>query len=147
MNKQNLNRLIENRLVVVKRGGCVGHCEKVKGLRSTDQKHHRFSSQSGHMPGLQARSLEGPPRDNHTLMFLSLSFSLPSPFFKNKFKNFLKKRSTDQQLQNSHGDVKYSLGNIVSNIVITTYGARWALNSSGGTLCKVYDCQTTMLYS
>ena len=28
-------------------------------------------------------------------------------------------RSTDWQLQNSHGDVNYSVGNIVSNTVIT----------------------------
>ena len=33
----------------------------------------------GHMPGLQARSpVEGQVRGNHILMFLSLSFSLPS---------------------------------------------------------------------
>ena len=34
-------------------------------------------------------------------------------------------RSTNWLLQNSHGDVKYSIGNIVSNIVITIYGVRW----------------------
>ena len=28
-------------------------------------------------------------------------------------------RSTNWQLQNSHGDVKYSIGNIVNNVVIT----------------------------
>ena len=33
-------------------------------------------------------------------------------------------RSTNWQLQNSHRDVKYSIGNIVDNIVITTCGAR-----------------------
>ena len=34
-------------------------------------------------------------------------------------------RSTDWLLQNSHRDVKYSTGNIVNNILITMYGARW----------------------
>ena len=28
------------------------------------------------------------------------------------------------QLRNNHGDIKYSIGNIVDNIVITMYGAR-----------------------
>ena len=43
-------------------------------------------------------------------------------------------------------DVKYSIGNIVGNIVIHVYGARWVLETSGGTLCKLYDYLTTMLY-
>lgn len=34
-------------------------------------------------------------------------------------------RSTDGWLQNSHADVDYSTGNIVSNTVITMLGARW----------------------
>ena len=34
-------------------------------------------------------------------------------------------RSTDWWLQNSHGDAKYSVGIIVSNIVITMCGIRW----------------------
>ena len=33
-------------------------------------------------------------------------------------------RNTKWSLQNSHGDVKYSIGNIVNSIVITRYGAR-----------------------
>ena len=33
--------------------------------------------------------------------------------------------------KNSHGDVKYSIGNIVNNTVITMDGARWVLDSSG----------------
>ena len=42
-------------------------------------------SQSGHTPGLRAESpVGGCVRGNHTLMFLSLSFSLPSPLCKNK---------------------------------------------------------------
>ena len=36
-------------------------------------------------------------------------------------------RSTDGQLQNSRGDVKYSMGNMVNN----TVGARWVLGISG----------------
>ena len=49
-----------------------------------------FNSQSGHMPGLQARSPVGgvwkvtDPCISGTQMFLSLSFSLPSPLSKNK---------------------------------------------------------------
>ena len=34
----------------------------------------------------------GHMRDKHTLLFLSLSFSLPSPLSKNKFKNFQKQQ-------------------------------------------------------
>ena len=50
-----------------------------------EPKGHRFNSQSGHMPGLQGQvPSRGRPRGNHTLMFLSLSFSLPSALFKNK---------------------------------------------------------------
>ena len=50
-------------------------------------------------------------------------------------------------LQNGHRGVTYSIGNIVKNIMITMYGARWVLKILGGTLCKVYDCLTTMLYT
>ena len=39
--------------------------------------------------------------------------------------------STNWQLQNSHGDVKYSIGNIVNIIVTTVCGARWALEILG----------------
>ena len=55
-------------------------------------------------------------------------------------------RSTDCSLQNSHGDVKCSIENIV-NIVITTYGARWVLEIPGRTLCGEYDYLATMLYA
>ena len=34
-------------------------------------------------------------------------------------------RSTKWRLRNSHRDVKHSVGNVVDNIVVTTYGARW----------------------
>ena len=50
-----------------------------------EPKGHWFDSQSGHMPGLQAKSSVWElMRGNHTLMFLSLSFSLLSPLSKNK---------------------------------------------------------------
>ena len=41
--------------------------------------------------------------------------------------------------------VKYSIGNIISNIVITMYGASWVLEVSSIPLCKIYDCLTTIL--
>ena len=34
-------------------------------------------------------------------------------------------KSTNWLLRNSPGDVKYSMGNVVNNIVITMYGVRW----------------------
>ena len=37
-----------------------------------------------------------------------------------------------KKLQNSHGDVKYSIRNIVNNIIITVYHARQVLELSGG---------------
>ena len=46
--------------------------------------------------------------------------------------------------QNSHMD---SIGNIVSNYIVTMYGARGVLEISGCTLCKVYDCLTSTLYT
>ena len=58
-------------------------------------------------------------------------------------------RSTNLLFQNSRGDVKYSIGNRVSDTVITVYvgpGGTWN-NGAGGTLCKVYDCLTTVLYT
>ena len=44
-------------------------------------------------------------------------------------------------------DVNYSVGNIVSNIVMTMYGVRWVLEILRGPLCKVPDGITTMLYA
>ena len=40
-------------------------------------------------------------------------------------------RGTDWQLKNSQGNVKYSIGNVVNNIVITIYSARWEQDLSG----------------
>ena len=56
-------------------------------------------------------------------------------------------RSTNSQLENSHGNVKYRTVNIVNNIVITMYGASWVFEILGESLCKVYDYLTTMLYT
>ena len=59
-------------------------CGSVDWVPACEPKGCWFDSQSGHMPELQARSLVEGTRGNHTLMFLSLSFSLPSPVSKNK---------------------------------------------------------------
>ena len=57
-------------------------------------------------------------------------------------------KSTNWLLPNSHRDIKYSLGNVDNNVVMTMCGARWALEISGGqTLCKVYDSLTTILHT
>ena len=34
-------------------------------------------------------------------------------------------------IKNSHGNVKYSTGEIVNNAVMTMYGARWVLDLLG----------------
>lgn len=39
--------------------------------------------------------------------------------------------STNWQLKNSHKNVKYNIGDIVSNLVITMYGVRWVLDLLG----------------
>ena len=49
-------------------------------------------------------------------------------------------------VKTSHGVVKYSIGNIVSNTVITVHDVRWVLDSSGGLLHKLYKHLNTMLY-
>lgn len=54
-------------------------------------------------------------------------------------------KTTNWQLQNSPGDVKDSIGNIVSNIVVTMYGVRWVLDLLGGPLFKL--CLITLLYT
>ena len=53
-------------------------------------------------------------------------------------------RGTDGWLQNSRGDGKCSVGNVVNNVAVTLYGTGWALGISGGTLGKVYDCLTVL---
>lgn len=57
-----------------------------------------------------------------------------------------RKKSTTWQLQNRHGDVKDSIGNIINTIVRTMNGARWVLELSAGSLRKLYKHLTTMLY-
>ena len=46
--------------------------------------------------------------------------------------------STNCQLQDSRKDVKHSMGNIVSSVVITVYGARCVLGLSGESLHNLY---------
>lgn len=53
---------------------------------------------------------------------------------------------TNWHLHNSHRAVDYHLGNIVNNIQINRYGARWAPEAVGGPLCKVHDFLTTLPY-
>ena len=60
-------------------------CGLVDWMPACKPKGPQFDSQSGYMPGLQARSpVGGRDRGNHTLMFLSLSFPFPSPLSENK---------------------------------------------------------------
>ena len=64
---------------------CPGWCGSVDWVPACKPKGCRFNSQSGHMPGLQARSAVGQHvRGKHTLMFLSLSLSLPHSLKINK---------------------------------------------------------------
>ena len=46
-------------------------------------------------------------------------------------------RSTNWLLQNSHGDVKYSIGNIVNTIQIIMCGVTWVWDLSGWSLSKL----------
>ena len=64
---------------------CPGWCGSVDWVPACEPKGHQFDSQSRahawvacQVPGW------GHMRGKHTLMFFSISFSLPSPFFKNK---------------------------------------------------------------
>ena len=60
-----------------------GQCGSVDWALACEPKGRWFNSWSGHMPALQVRSPVGArARDNHTLMFLSLSS--PTPLSKNK---------------------------------------------------------------
>ena len=42
------------------------------------------------------------------------------------------------QSQNSLRDIN-NIGNIVNNIIVTMYSAKWVLEILGEQLCKVYD--------
>ena len=59
-------------------------CGSVDWAPACEPKVCWFNSHSGHMPGLQARSPSGSVLRGNRLMFLSLSFSLLSPPYKNK---------------------------------------------------------------
>lgn len=48
---------------------------------------------------------------------------------------------------NTHGDVKYGMGNIENNILITMCGVRWVLDLLVGSLYKLYKCLITLLYT
>ena len=63
-----------------------------------------------------------------------------------RVKNVKGSRSTDRWLQNSHGDVKYSIRNIVIIVqkLCIVPGGCWKYQ---GDHCKVYECLTTMLYT
>ena len=37
----------------------------------------------------------------------------------------------EEDLETSHGNVKYGIGNIVTNTVRTVYGVRWVLDLPG----------------
>ena len=41
--------------------------------------------------------------------------------------------------------MKYSTGNTVNNIAVAMSGARWVPEISGRSLCKAYDCLTTII--
>ena len=60
----------------------------------------------------------------------SHSSSLPLSLKINKYKLSLK-TCTNSRLYKQSRDVKYNIGNIVSNVVITMYGARWVLDLVG----------------
>ena len=55
-------------------------------------------------------------------------------------------RSPNWYLLSIHKDLKCSTGNIVSDIV-TTVWCQVGTGNNGGSLCKVCDCLTAMLYT
>ena len=77
---------------------CPGWRSSVDRVLACEHRGHWFDSQSGHMPGLRARSPVGGMRKatdwciSHTLMFLALflSFSLLPPLFANRWIKSLK---------------------------------------------------------
>ena len=56
-----------------------GWCGSVDWVSACEPKGLWFNAQSGHRPGVGQVPSWGRIRGNHTLVFLSLSFSLPSP--------------------------------------------------------------------
>ena len=63
---------------------CPGWYSSVDWAPACEPKGGWFDFWSGHMPGLQARCLVGGTWEATTHWCFSLSFSFPSPFFKNK---------------------------------------------------------------
>ena len=61
-----------------------GWCDSVDWVLTCEPKGHWFDSQSGHMPGLWARSPVGGTREATTHWCFSPSFSFPSPLSENK---------------------------------------------------------------
>ena len=61
-------------------------------------------------------------------------------------KKVKKLKGTNQQLQNGHRVVKYSIRNMVNDIVITVYGARWVLEILGEHFVK-YDFVAIIPYA
>ena len=76
---------------------CPGWCGSVNRVPACEPEGHQFNSQSGHMPGLQTTSPVGGVQEttdqciSGTSMFLSLSFSFPSPLSQKINKIFFKK--------------------------------------------------------
>lgn len=60
-----------------------------------------------------------------------------------KVKGFV---STNWPSENSHGDVRYSIGNIVNNMAVIMYSVREVQDLLGGSFPKLYKCLTAMLY-
>lgn len=65
----------------------------------------------------------------------------------NQVKKVKEFRSTSQQLQRSHSDVKHSTGDTASNTVMTPHGARWVLELLGGTFHKWHKCLRPLCYT
>ena len=79
------SRIYKGLLIWWRRTSHPDRCGSVGWATFSKAKGCGFNSQSGNMPELQMKSLaRARKRGNHTLMFLSLSFSLPSLLSKNK---------------------------------------------------------------
>ena len=113
-----------------------GWCGSVDWALACEPKGLEFDSQSGHMPGFQARPPVGGMWEatnqreannqciSHTWMFFSLSFSLPSPLSKNKW-NIKKKRrkwenvllTLEKYYNECHGNSWESGGENINNVL------------------------------
>ena len=68
-----------------KERNCSAWCGSVNWAPACEPEGCRVESQSGHMPGLHARSPVGGTQEATTYWCFSPSFSLPSSYFKNKY--------------------------------------------------------------